>query len=82
VDAQNHPRDTAIWARVLRLCGFFNAGAIPDVKVAVIGSAGQLGTDVCQAFSDAGHNVITLSHSRIDVTDQDSVKKNPLGSSA
>ena len=64
---------------MLRLCRFFNSGAIPGVKVAVIGSAGQLGTDLCQAFSNAGHRVIPLSHANIEVTDQDSVKKSLWG---
>lgn len=45
------------------------------MKVAVIGSAGQLGTDVCQAFSSAGCHVIPLSHAGIEITDPDRVKK-------
>jgi len=45
------------------------------VKIAVIGSAGQLGADVSRAFSDAEHLVIPLSHDSIEVTDQDSVRE-------
>ena len=50
-------------------------GVLAKVKVAVIGSAGQLGADVSRAFGDAGHDVIPLSHSGIEVTDPDSVQK-------
>lgn len=45
------------------------------MKTAVIGSAGQLGTDLCRAFSDAAHHVIPLSHDSVEVTDQYSVRK-------
>ncbi len=44
------------------------------MRVAVIGSSGQLGTDVSRACSEAGHHVILLSHDQIEVTDQDSVR--------
>lgn len=39
------------------------------MKVAVIGANGQLGVDLCQAYSRAGHEVIELNHDRIDVVD-------------
>jgi dTDP-4-dehydrorhamnose reductase len=45
------------------------------MKVAVIGSAGQLGAEVCQAFSAAGHDVLPLSHAEIEITDSGSVRK-------
>lgn len=45
------------------------------MKVAVIGSAGQLGAEVCQAFGAAGHDVSSLSHAEIEVTDPESVRK-------
>ena len=44
-------------------------------KVAVIGSTGQLGTDVVQILSNCGRYEITpLSETQIDVTDHNSVK--------
>lgn len=43
--------------------------------VAVIGSAGQLGTDVVRALDAAGYRVIALSHAEIEVTDQGSVNR-------
>jgi dTDP-4-dehydrorhamnose reductase len=45
------------------------------VKVAVVGSAGQLGTEVVQAFSAAGHDVSPLTHAEIEVTDRENVRK-------
>ena len=45
------------------------------MRVAVIGSAGQLGTEVYQAFCAAGHDVLPLSHAEIEVTDPASVRK-------
>lgn len=43
--------------------------------VAVVGSAGQLGTDVVRALDAAGYRVIALSHAEIEVTDQGSVSR-------
>lgn len=42
------------------------------MKVAVIGANGQLGTDLCLAFSN--FEVVTLTHQDIEITDMDSVK--------
>lgn len=39
------------------------------MKVAVIGAAGQLGTDLVKAVRGAGHAVIPLVHTQVDVTD-------------
>ena len=39
------------------------------MKVAVIGANGQLGCDVCAAFSAAGHEVIPLNHDTVDIVD-------------
>ena len=44
------------------------------MKVAIVGSGGQLGSDVVRAFRKAGHQVMALSHAEIEVTDQDSVR--------
>lgn len=44
------------------------------MKVAVIGANGQLGCDVCTAFSDSGCEVIQLNHDAMDVGDFDSTK--------
>lgn len=41
------------------------------LKVAVIGASGQLGCDVCKAFSDSGHEVVQLNHEAIEVADFD-----------
>jgi dTDP-4-dehydrorhamnose reductase len=43
------------------------------MKVAIIGSNGQLGSDLMEAFS-AQHEVVALNHSDIEVADIDSVK--------
>jgi len=39
------------------------------VRVAVIGANGQLGCDVCKAFSVNGHEVIQLNHDVMEITD-------------
>jgi len=44
------------------------------MRVAVVGANGQLGCDVCKAFSDSGHEVIQLNHDATDVADFDSLK--------
>ena len=49
------------------------------MKVAVIGSTGQLGTDLVRSFSEGGHQVITFSHAELEVTDQNSVNSNLRG---
>ena len=43
------------------------------MKVAIIGSNGQLGTDLLEVFSSK-HEVVALNHSDIEVVDIDSVK--------
>jgi dTDP-4-dehydrorhamnose reductase len=43
------------------------------MKVAVIGSNGQLGTDVVFTLSDAGYDVARLTHSDIEISDENSV---------
>jgi dTDP-4-dehydrorhamnose reductase len=44
------------------------------MRVAVVGANGQLGSDVCKAFSLSGHEVIELNHSDIEITDFNSTK--------
>lgn len=44
------------------------------MKVAVIGSSGQLGTDVCAVFEREGAVVERLDHDRIEVGDSESVE--------
>ena len=44
-------------------------------KVAIIGCAGQLGTDVVQAVREAGHCAIPLSHGDVEVTNPDSIRQ-------
>jgi len=44
------------------------------MKVAIIGSNGQLGNDLMEVFSQ-NHEVIGLNHSDIEITDIDNVKK-------
>ncbi len=48
------------------------------MKVAVVGSSGQLGCDIAAAFCDRGDEVISLAHSDIELSDPGSVK-NRLG---
>lgn len=43
------------------------------MKLAVIGSNGQLGGDVVRAFLENGHEVSSLTHSQIEVANVDSV---------
>lgn len=43
------------------------------MRIAVIGSNGQLGTDVCRAFRTAGEDVFPLTHSDIEIGSQLSV---------
>jgi dTDP-4-dehydrorhamnose reductase len=45
------------------------------VKVAVLGSNGQLGSDVCAAFLQNGDQVIGLTHSDIEVTSPSAVNE-------
>jgi dTDP-4-dehydrorhamnose reductase len=44
------------------------------MRVAVIGGNGQLGQDVCAAFSAAKHDVVALTHADLEVSSYDSVK--------
>jgi dTDP-4-dehydrorhamnose reductase len=37
------------------------------MRVAVIGVNGQLGCDVCAAFSTTGHEVVPLNHYTVDI---------------
>jgi len=46
------------------------------MRVAVIGSNGQLGCDVCRAFSDDGAEVIQLNHNIVEIADFPSAEKN------
>jgi dTDP-4-dehydrorhamnose reductase len=43
------------------------------VKVAVVGSTGQLGSDVVRAFADHGDEVLPLTHADIEIADRESV---------
>ena len=43
------------------------------MKVAVIGSNGQLGIDLCQSFAGAGDEVIPLTHTDVDIASMESV---------
>jgi dTDP-4-dehydrorhamnose reductase len=43
------------------------------MKVAVIGSNGQLGSDVCSAFGQNGDEVVGLNHSDIELSSSESV---------
>lgn len=45
------------------------------MKIGVIGANGQLGMDVCEAFSARAHSVIRLTHTDIDVGDLDKLKE-------
>jgi dTDP-4-dehydrorhamnose reductase len=43
------------------------------MKVAIIGANGQLGCDVCAAFSSSGHQVVPLNHDTVDIADYESI---------
>ena len=43
------------------------------MKVAVLGSNGQLGNDVVRAFADNGDDVLPLTHADIEIADRESV---------
>ncbi|MHB8440056.1 MAG: dTDP-4-dehydrorhamnose reductase [Acidimicrobiales bacterium] len=45
------------------------------MKIAVIGGNGQLGSDVGLAFVDAGHEVVGLDHTAIEIVDAGSVER-------
>jgi dTDP-4-dehydrorhamnose reductase len=45
------------------------------MKIAVIGANGQLGCDVCKAFTEAGDEVIQLNHDTTDIASLESIKK-------
>lgn len=44
------------------------------MKVAIVGSNGQLGIDLCAAFAAAGASVLPLTHSEIEITSPTSVR--------
>jgi dTDP-4-dehydrorhamnose reductase len=44
------------------------------MKIAVIGANGQLGTDCCEVFSSK-HEIVSLTHQDIEISDIDNVKK-------
>ena len=44
------------------------------MRVAVIGANGQLGCDVCAAFSSSGHDVIPMNHDTADIADYASIR--------
>lgn len=44
------------------------------MRVAVIGGNGQLGQDVCSAFSEAKHDAVALTHADVEISSYDSVK--------
>jgi len=44
------------------------------MKVAIIGANGQLGTDLCEVFSQK-HEIVQLNHHDIEISDIDNVKK-------
>lgn len=44
------------------------------MRVVVIGANGQLGCDVCAAFSSSGHKVIPLNHDTVDIADYASIR--------
>ena len=43
------------------------------MRIVIVGSNGQLGTDLCQVLDAAGHDLIRLAHGDIDIRDQSSV---------
>lgn len=49
------------------------------MKIAIIGANGQLGSDCCEAFHEAGHEVRPLTHDEIDIADADSVSSTCRG---
>lgn len=44
------------------------------MRITVIGGNGQLGQDVCAAFSAAKHDVVALTHADVEISSYDSVK--------
>jgi dTDP-4-dehydrorhamnose reductase len=46
------------------------------MRVTVIGANGQLGCDVCAAFSASGHEVVPLNHDTVDLVDYASIGAN------
>ena len=41
------------------------------MRVAVIGANGQLGSDICHVYKEAGHDIQELNHDKIDITEFD-----------
>ena len=44
------------------------------MRIAVVGSTGQLGSDAAQVFSSQGHQVVPLTHQAVEVADLDAVR--------
>src|SRR3989442_15015011 len=44
------------------------------MKIVVVGSTGQFGSDAVQALSSRGHEVVPLSHDAVDVADLEAVR--------
>jgi dTDP-4-dehydrorhamnose reductase len=53
-----------------------------DRKILVIGSGGQLGTDMCREATKAGCNVVALDYPEIDIGNRESVQKHIIASNA
>ena len=45
------------------------------MKILVIGSSGQLGSSCVEIFRSAGHDVVSVSHSEVEVADSQSVHR-------
>ena len=45
------------------------------MKVVVTGAAGQLGTELVEAFRAAGHDVVRATHASLDIADADAVER-------
>lgn len=45
------------------------------MKVLVTGAAGQLGTELVEAFAAAGHDVVPTTHASLDICDADDVRE-------
>jgi dTDP-4-dehydrorhamnose reductase len=45
------------------------------MRVAIIGANGQLGSDLCAAYTRAGHDVVPLNHAELDIRDAAGVQR-------
>jgi dTDP-4-dehydrorhamnose reductase len=45
------------------------------MRVAILGANGQLGSDLRQAFTEAGHSVAALTHAEVEIDDPHSVER-------